>query len=306
MQARSLGIEEKWPQVAEAYAQVNAMFGNIPKVTPSSKVVGDLALYMVTSGATPEDVLNPKKDMAFPESVTSFFHGDLGQPPGGFPEALQKRVLKGAEPLIGRPGASLPDVDLEETREEVGKKTGRAPDDFRLASYLMYPQVYLDFVERRKKFGPVEEVPSKAFFYGLEVNEEIAVDIEQGKTLVIRYLATGEPNEAGLREVFFELNGQPRMVKVADQNLTKSVKQHPKAQEGDLSQVGAPMPGLVSSIAVKFGETIAEGDVLLTIEAMKMETAVHAEVGGKVAEILVSPGMQVDAKDLLIRFEPPE
>ena len=306
MQARSLGIEEKWPQVAEAYAQVNAMFGNIPKVTPSSKVVGDLALYMVTSGATPEDVMDPKKDMAFPESVTSFFHGDLGQPPGGFPQDLQKRVLKGAEPLTDRPGKSLPPVDIEEARAEVERKTGHAPDDFRLASYLMYPSVYLDFVERRKKFGPVEEVPSKAFFYGMEVNEEIAVDIERGKTLIIRYLATGEPNEAGLREVFFELNGQPRMVKVADASLTRAVTHHPKAQDGDLTQVGAPMPGLVSSIAVKVGETVGEGDVLLTIEAMKMETAVHAEEGGEVAEILVSPGQQVDAKDLLIRLEAPD
>jgi pyruvate carboxylase len=302
MQARALGIEEKWQQVALAYAQVNAMFGNIPKVTPSSKVVGDLALYMVTSGVTPEDVMNPAKDMAFPDSVTAYFHGDLGQPPGGFPQSLQKRVLKGAKPLTGRPGEALAPVDLEEARRQVEEKTGDAPDDFRLASYLLYPQVYLDFVERRKKFGPVEEVPTRAFFYGMEVNEEIAVDIERGKTLIIRYLATSEPNEAGVREVFFELNGQPRLVKVADQGLSKTVRHHPKAADGDLTQVGAPMPGLISSIAVTAGETVREGDVLLTIEAMKMETAVHAEAGGTVAEILVTPGQQVDAKDLLVRL----
>jgi len=302
MQARSLGIEDKWPQVAQAYAQVNRMFGDIPKVTPSSKVVGDLALYMVTSGLTPEDVMNPAKDVAFPDSVTAYFHGDLGQPPGGFPPALQRRVLKGAAPLTDRPGRSLPAVDLETTRGQVEEKTGQEVDDFRLASYLMYPQVYLEFVERRKAFGPVDEVPTKAFFYGMEVNEEIAVDIERGKTLIIRYLATGEANEAGLREVFFELNGQPRMVRVEDQGLSRAVRHHPKAGEGDLTQIGAPMPGLVSSIAVAKGETVGEGDVLLTIEAMKMETAVHAEAAGTVAEILVTPGQQVDAKDLLIRL----
>src|SRR5690606_37431005 len=186
-------------------------------------------------------------------------------------------VLKGAKPLTGRPGKSLPDVDVEAARAEVEAATGHAPDDFRLASYLMYPQVYLEFVERRKAFGPVDEVPTKAFFYGMEVNEEIAVDIERGKTLIIRYLATGEANEAGLREVFFELNGQPRMVRVEDQGLSRAVRHHPKAGEGDLTQIGAPMPGLVSSIAVAKGETVGAGDVLLTIEAMKMETAVHAE-----------------------------
>ena len=303
MQARSLGIEDKWPQVAEAYAQVNEMFGNIPKVTPSSKVVGDLALFMVTSGNTAADVLDPDKDIAFPESVTSFFHGDLGQPPGGFPKGLQKKVLKGAKPLTGRPGESLPPVDLEATRAEMETKTGRKMGDYDLASYLMYPQVFLDYIERRRKWGPVEEVPSHVFFYGMEVNEEIAVDIERGKTLIIRYLAVGEPNEAGLREVFFELNGQPRMVKVADTSLGKTVRHAPKAQEGDSRQIGAPMPGLISSVSVKGGDPIKAGDVLLTIEAMKMETTVHAEVDGKVAEVLVAPGVQVDAKDLLIRLE---
>ena len=303
-QARAVGIDAwRWPEVAHAYAQVNEMFGDIVKVTPTSKVVGDMAIYMVTNELTPEDVLDPNKEIAFPESVVELFHGDLGQPYGGFPEALQKKVLKGREPLTVRPGEVLEPVDLEEARKEAEKKVHRQVGDRDLASYLMYPRVFVDYADHRRQFADVSALPTPAFFYGPEEGDELYVDIERGKTLVVRRLAIGEPNEEGERNVFFELNGQPRTVKVADESLAHEAHRHLKADDSNPLHIAAPMPGLVVSVSVSKGEKVKAGDRLLTIEAMKMETAVYTDRPGKIADIVAGAGTRVDTKDLLIVLE---
>ncbi len=302
-QARSLGLESRWHQVAQTYADVNQMFGDIVKVTPSSKVVGDMALAMVSAGLTRADVEDPSRDIAFPDSVVGFFAGDLGQPPGGFPDKLQKKVLKGRTPLTERPGSYLKPIDLEAERAKVAKETGETIDDKRLASALMYPKVYSDFVKTQDKYGPTEVLPTPVYFYGLKEGEEVFVDIEKGKTLVLTYQGRTETNEKGEVRVFFDLNGQPRTITVPDRLKVGEVKVRAKAVLGDPKQVGAPMPGVISGLGVHVGDKVFAGDVLLSIEAMKMETAIHAEADGTVAEVTVKPGDQIDAKDLLVRFE---
>ncbi|MBA5778690.1 pyruvate carboxylase [Stappia sp. F7233] len=303
-QARSLGLETRWHEVAQAYHDANLMFGDIVKVTPSSKVVGDMALMMVSQGLSVADVVNPGKEVAFPESVVQLMRGDLGQSPGGWPKDLQAKVLKGEKPIIVRPGSLLADDDLEARRKEAADKVGRAISDDDLASYLMYPKVFTDFARAQDTYGPTSVLPTPVYFYGLEVGDEILVDLEPGKTLVIRCQAIGETDTEGQVKVFFELNGQPRNVKVPDRAHGAGAAAARRKAEGDnAAHVGAPMPGVVSTISVKPGQEVAAGDVLLSIEAMKMETALHAERAGKVAEVLVGPGSQIDAKDLLIVFE---
>ncbi|MGF1620232.1 MAG: pyruvate carboxylase [Rhodomicrobiaceae bacterium] len=302
-QARSLGLEERWHEVAQTYSDVNEMFGDVPKVTPSSKVVGDMALAMVSAGLSRADVEDPDKDVSFPASVIDFFRGGLGRPPGGFPKALQAKVLKDEAPLQGRPGATMPPVDLEAARREAQEQMpGVKVDDEDLCSYLMYPKVYLDYMGRRRNYGPVRQLPTPTFFYGMEVGEESFVDLEPGKTLVIRLLAVGETDEDGMVKVFFELNGQPRTAVVPNRSVAAGLKAHPKAEEGNPDHVAAPMPGVIASIAVEEGKRVRPGDLLLTIEAMKMETAIRAERGGVVKRLLAKPGAQVDAKDLLIEI----
>ncbi|SEH27232.1 pyruvate carboxylase [Magnetospirillum fulvum] len=299
-QARSLGVEQHWDWVAQAYADVNLMFGDVVKVTPTSKVVGDMALMMVTSNLTPADVLDPDKEIAFPESVVSFFKGDLGQPVGGFPEALQKKVLGGAEPIRVRPGAVLPPADLAAERAAAEAKAGRAISDAELASYLMYPKVFTDYALHERNFGDVSALPTDVFFYGMTPGQEIAIDLERGKSLIVRFLAIGEADEDGERKVFFELNGQPRIVRIADSKVAHVRVARPKAEPGNSAHVGAPMPGLVVSVAVRPGQAVEKGDLLVAIEAMKMETAVRADRAGTVAQVAVTPGTQVEAKDLLV------
>jgi len=302
-QARSLGLETRWHEVARTYADVNQMFGDIVKVTPSSKVVGDMALAMVSSGLTRAEVEDPERDVAFPDSVVGFFAGDLGQPPGGFPEALQKKVLKGRKALTERPGSYLKDVDLEAERQRLEKETGETIDDLRLASHLMYPKVFADFMKAQDLYGPTEVLPTPVYFYGLKEGEEVFLDLEKGKTLVLTYQGRTETNDKGQVRVFFDLNGQPRTITVPDRLKVGEIKVRAKAAAGDVKQVGAPMPGVISSLGVKVGDQVFAGDVLLSIEAMKMETAIHAEADGTVAEVTVKPGDQIDAKDLLVRFE---
>lgn len=302
-QARSLGLESRWHQVAQTYADVNQMFGDIVKVTPSSKVVGDMALAMVSAGLTRADVEDPSRDIAFPDSVVGFFAGDLGQPPGGFPPALQKKVLKGKKPLTERPGSYLKDVDLETERAKIAKEAGGDIDDKRLASYLMYPKVFSDFLKSQDKYGPTAALSTPVYFYGLKEGEELFIDIEKGKTLVLTYQGRAETNEKGEVRVFFDLNGQPRTIIVPDRLKVGDIKVRAKAALGDAKQIGAPMPGVISGLGVKVGDKVFAGDVLLSIEAMKMETAIHAESDGVVAEVTVKPGDQIDAKDLLVRFE---
>ncbi|TWG64985.1 pyruvate carboxylase [Aminobacter sp. J44] len=302
-QARSLGLETRWHEVARAYHDANLMFGDIVKVTPSSKVVGDMALMMVSQELTVEDVLNPARDIAFPDSVVSMLRGDLGQSPGGWPEALQKKALKGAKPITVRPGSLLADADLEAERKQIEEKLERELSDAEFASFLMYPKVFTDFAAAQAEYGPVSVLPTPSYFYGMAPEEEIFVDLERGKTLVIRCLAIGETDDQGMVTVFFELNGQPRRVKVPNRNAGASAaKVRRKAEAGNAAHVGAPMPGVISTVAVAQGQSVKAGDVLLSIEAMKMETALHAERDGEIAEVLVRTGEQIDAKDLLIVY----
>lgn len=303
-QARALGVEHRWPEVADAYAEVNEMFGDIVKVTPTSKVVGDMALFMVTSGVTAEQVLDPAHDIDFPESVTRFFRGELGRPEGGFPAALQKKVLKGEPPIEGRPGAVLPPADLDVARAEAAQLLGtETTSDTDLASYLMYPAVFKDYAHHRRDYGDLAIVPTPAFFYGLKEGGEINVDLERGKTLVIRYVTTTrESNDKGQRRVFFELNGQSRAIVVTERGA-EGAAARPKADPTDAGQVAAPMPGMVGSVAVEVGRHVEAGDALLTIEAMKMETTISAPCVGTVREVFVAPGVRIEAKDLLVRIE---
>ncbi|ESX53859.1 pyruvate carboxylase [Mesorhizobium sp. LSHC422A00] len=302
-QARSLGLETRWHEVAQAYHDVNLMFGDIVKVTPSSKVVGDMALMMVSQDLTVADVENPAKDIAFPDSVVSMLRGDLGQSPGGWPAKLQKKALKESKPITERPGSLLKPADLKASRKEIEQKLVRKLSEYEFASWLMYPKVFTDFAAAQETYGPVSVLPTPTYFYGMKSEDEIFLDIEKGKTLVVRCLAIGDVDEKGMVTVFFELNGQPRRVRVPDRaHGASAAKARRKAEPGNEAHVGAPMPGVVSALSVAAGQAVKAGDVLLSIEAMKMETALHAERDGTVAEVLVKAGDQIDAKDLLIAF----
>jgi pyruvate carboxylase len=303
-QARALGLESRWPEVSKAYAQVNQLFGDIVKVTPTSKVVGDMALYMVANGLTPDDVNNPDKAIDFPESVVSLMKGELGFPADGFPPALQAKVLKGKAPLQGRPGESIPAVDLAAAKAEAEKAVGQELSDADLAAYLMYPKVYKDFAEHQKQYGDVSALPTPVFFYGLhEQQEEISVDIEPGKTLVIRLQSRTDVEDEGVSKLFFELNGQSRMIRVPHAGAAKSASERPKAEDGNANQLGAPMPGMVVRVAVQKGQSVAKGEPLLALEAMKMETVIAAPRDGVIKQIHVTPGLTVGTRDLLIELE---
>jgi pyruvate carboxylase len=302
-QARSMGLEERWHEVAEAYAKVNQMFGDIVKVTPSSKVVGDMALSMVAADLSRAEVEDPNREISFPDSVVSLFRGDLGQPPGGFPKALQNKVLKGSQPITGRPGASVLPADLDAVKAEAEKKVERRVTNEELQSYLMYPKVYVDYANHHRQYGPVEVLPTPVFFYGMEPGQETTVDLEKGKTLNIRCVAMGEVDDEGMVKVFFELNGQPRSVRIEDKTASATVVSHPKAEKGNANHVPVPVPGVVASVAVQKGQHVTSGDLLVTIEAMKMETPIYTDKDGTIKSLNVQPGSQVEAKDLLLIFE---
>ena len=303
-QARSLGLEERWHEVAQAYSDVNMMFGDIVKVTPSSKVVGDMALMMVSQGLSREEVEDPAHEVAFPDSVIDMMRGNLGQPPGGFPAGIVKKVLKGEAPNTERPGKHMKAADFEAIRAQASAELdGFELDDEDLNGYMMYPKVFTDYMKRHKIYGPVRTLPTHTFFYGMEPGEEISAEIDPGKTLEIRMQAVGDPHEDGSVRVFFELNGQPRVIRVANRKVTATTQARPKAEAGNAAHVGAPMPGVVASVAVQAGARIKEGDLMLTIEAMKMETGIHADHDAIVKAVHVSAGSQIDAKDLLVEFE---
>lgn len=301
-QARAMGIEHKWGEVAKAYAEVNQLFGDIVKVTPTSKVVGDMALYMVAHGLTAADVLDPQREIAFPDSVIALMRGELGYPPDGFPPALQQKVLKGQAPLVGRAGDHLPPVDLAAKRAEAEKACARQIDDNDLASYLMYPKVFKDYAAHRAHYGDVSLLPTPAFFYGLQPNEEITVDLERGKSLIISQQGMAGPDDEGMVRVFFELNGQSRVIRVPKAGLAQA-KAKPQAEEGNPKHVGAPMPGTIATVAAQVGQTVKKGEPLVSIEAMKMETMLTAERDGIIKAVHCRHGEQVNAKDLLIEFE---
>ncbi|SPE29126.1 Pyruvate carboxylase [Candidatus Sulfopaludibacter sp. SbA6] len=304
-QAESMGLGDRWHEIARMYADVNMAFGDIVKVTPSSKVVGDMAIFLVNHHLTMEgfERLTPDHNLTLPTSVIEMFMGSLGEPEGGWPPKLQKIVLRGAKPQRGRPGANLPKIDLDESAAAIEKKIGRKPSRDEALSYLMYPEVFLKFARNRQSFGDVEVLPTPQFYYGMTRGEEVAVELEPGKTLAIKFQALGEPHPDGTRTVFFELNGQPREVTVRDRKLDVKEKARAQADPSAPGQIGAPIPGVVSTVAVELGQQIKKGDRLLVMEAMKMQSTVYAPVSGTVKQLLVQPGGHVEAKDLLLAIE---
>jgi len=301
-QARSMGLDQRWNEVAQAYADANQLFGDIVKVTPSSKVVGDLALTMVANELTPADIADPEKEIAFPDSVVAMMRGELGYPADGFPPALQQRVLKGQQAIAGRVGAHLPAVDLEAERAKAEKAVGHQVDDAALASWLMYPKVFTEYAGHLRKYGDVSVLPTPVFFYGLGEKDEAAIEIDQGKTLVVRLLGKTDAPDEGEVKLFFELNGQPRPMRIPRSGQQGNKRSRPKAEEGNGAHVAAPMPGMIATVAVKSGQKVSKGSPLLSVEAMKMETAITAERDATVLHVHVAPGDRVDAKDLLLEL----
>jgi pyruvate carboxylase len=301
-QAKALGLGDRWEEVCRAYADVNALLGDIVKVTPTSKAVGDLALLLVTNGMQASDLLSDSREMAFPESIVDLLAGRMGQPPGGFPPEVVKRIVRSGDVVTGRPGASMPPADFKAAEKKVAEFLGRTASPREVLSWLLYPRVFQDFAAHRAKHGDVSVLSTPAFLEGPKLGEELAIDIEPGKTLVVRLLSVGEPHADGSRTVFFELNGQPRSVSVADKSLEAKIQRRPKAAAGDAREVGAPMPGLIVTVAVRPGDSVTKGQKLLSLEAMKMETTVYAERDGKIAEVLVAPGTPVEAAELVVRY----
>jgi pyruvate carboxylase len=304
-QAESMGLGARWHEIARTYAEANAALGDIVKVTPSSKAVGDLAIFLVNHNMTARQFerLGPDHNLTLPGSVIEMLSGALGEPEGGWPKRLQKAILKGARPQRGRPGAHLTPVDFAETAAMLGRKIGHEPTSDEVLSFLMYPDVFLKFAKARQAYGNVEALPTPQFYYGMQKGDEIAVELEPGKALVIKFLTVGEPHPDGSRTVFFELNGQPREVNIRDKSLEVKVAAVPKADPAKPGEIGAPIPGVVSTVAVELNQPVKKGDRLLVMEAMKMQSTVYAPVGGKVTQVLVQPGRHVEAKDLLLAIE---
>jgi len=302
-QAEAVGVGDRLPELKRMYATVNGMLGDIVKVTPSSKVVGDLALFMLTNDLTPESVMERGRELSFPESVIGYFAGDIGQPPGGFPAELREIVLKDRKPFDGRPGDTLPPVDFDAVRAELQSKIERQPTSRDVLSYLMYPKVFLDYAARLKEYSNVSPVPTGPFFYGLREAEETQVEIERGKTLFIKLVALSEADEEGRRTLFFELNGHPREVSVLDRSLAVEDTRRIKADPDNLHHLGSPMAGMVVEVNVAPGQKVSEHDKLIVLEAMKMEMILASPITGVVKEVYVNPRERVEGADLLIVFQ---
>ena len=299
-QARALGLGARWTEVVRYYEEVNQILGDIVKVTPSSKVVGDLAMFLLTKGVEPKDMVNLPEGTSFPESVVDMLSGGLGQPMGGWPKAVQKVVLGDRKAHKGRPGARATKVDFDKVREEVTAITKRKCTDDELWEYLMYPDVFKSLVSSIRKYGQASGLPTPAFFYGLKPGEEISVEIEEGKTLIVKLIYVSEPNDDGERILTFELNGKARECVITDTSVIIESKRRVKADSADSKQIGAPIPAMVSSLSVTVGTKVAKGDKLAILEAMKMQTTVYAQEDGVIDQIAVQVGDQVESKDLLI------
>ncbi len=301
-QANAMGIGHRWREIARTYAEVNQLFGDIVKVTPSSKVVGDMCMFLVTRNLKASDVPNMKPGaMDFPESVIDMLAGGLGQPDGGWPADVQKVVLGNRKPTTKRPGELAEPIDLEATLAELTASLGRPATDDDLYSHLMYPQVFKEFCEFRAKYDDLSSLPTPAFFYGMHIGEEIEIEIDTGKVLIIKLISIGEADSAGRRALFYELNGTPRESVVTDNSLKSvSIAARRKGNATDPAEACAPMPGMVTELAVAVGQYVKEGDKLVTLEAMKMLTTVSASIDGTVAEVLVKKGDAVESDDLLV------
>jgi pyruvate carboxylase len=307
-QARAMGIAHRWTEVSQTYAEVNRLFGDIVKVTPTSKVVGDMALMMVASDLSAADVLDPVREVAFPESVVSLFKGELGFPPDGFPADVSRKVLKlgpaDALPEPYRPGDRLPPVDLAAARAHAERDCGQPLDDRQLASYLMYPKVMREYCAHVRSYGDTSVLPTPVFFYGAQPLQEMALEIDPGKTLLVS-LESVTPDGGTADKVQFELNGQPRTVRVMRPDAAGAARGRPLADPGNPWQVAAPMPGAIVNVAVQPGQRVSAGSILLALEAMKMETQVAADRDAVVDAVLVAPGDRVQSKELLVVLKAP-
>ena len=304
-QAAGLGLGKRWREVEEMYADVNRMLGDIVKVTPSSKVVGDLALFLLSKGMTCDEVrrLPVDHNIGFPESVVDMMRGALGEPPGGWPEDIRRILLSRSRPIEGRAGARLPSASIDSAIETATGLLGRKANRADGLSYLLYPVEFAKFAETRHKFADVGLLPTPVFLYGLEEGEECVFDIEPGKRLIVKFNAIGEPQPDGTRTIFFELNGAPREVRVRDRSLQVDRPAARKADSGNPYHIGAPTPGVVTGLFVAVGDEVTAASKLLTLEAMKMQSTIYAPYSGRVKEILIGAGSQVEAKDLLVVLE---
>jgi pyruvate carboxylase len=305
-QAAAMGLGHRWREVETTYAEVNQLFGDIVKVTPSSKVVGDMTLFLMAKDMKPQDLLklDERHDLSLPNSVVEMFSGVLGVPPGGWPKKLQKIILRGAAPIEGRSSASMDPANFEDEQATLEKKIGHRIQRDALLSYLLYPEVFLKYDKFRQTYSDVSVLPTPPFFYGLTSGQEITVDIEPGKTLILKFLTSSDPHPDGTRTLFFELNGQPREVNVRDRALRVVERAHPKADPAEPGQVGAPTAGVVSGIAVHTNQTVERGAKLLTLEAMKMQSNIYAAISGRISKLAVTHGQHVEAKDLLVTIVP--
>lgn len=301
-QAKGVGLVDRWDEVKTMYARVNKMFGDIVKVTPSSKVVGDMALYMVQNDLTEEDVLQKGMSLDFPDSVVELFEGYLGQPYGGFPEELQRVILKGKTPITVRPGELLEPVNFEEIKEKLGKELTRPITDFDSIAYALYPKVFMEYIKTNDLFGNISVLDTPTFLYGMRLGEEIEVEIQKGKTLIVKLVSIGHPQPDGTRIVYFELNGQPREIIVKDESIKSTAVTKIKADPNNPEHLAASMPGTVIKVIVEKGEKVAQGDHLIITEAMKMETTVQAPFSGIVKDIHVTNGEAIQTGDLLIEL----
>lgn len=302
-QAFSLGLADQFEEVKKMYCEANQLLGDIPKVTPSSKVVGDMAQFMVQNKLTARTVLERADELSFPQSVIEYFQGYLGQPPGGFPEPLRSQILKDRPRVDGRPGASMKPFDFDNLKTKLEATHGKIRE-VDVISAALYPKVTNEYLDFKEKYGPVDALDTKLFLVGPKVAEETEVEIEKGKTLSIKTLAvSADLNKEGKREVFFELNGQLRSVFIKDEEATKELHFHPKALKGVHGSVGAPMLGEVIDVKVKVGDKVEKGQPVVVLSAMKMEMVVNAPVSGTVKDVLVHKGMKIEGEDLLLEIE---
>jgi pyruvate carboxylase len=298
-QVVSLGLGDRFEEVKEMYKTVNDMLGDLVKVTPSSKMVGDLAIFMVQNNLTPENIVQRGEALTFPDSVVSYFKGMMGQPAWGFPPELQRVVLKGETAITCRPGELLPSCDFEKGLEEL-KKYVPNPTQRDVIAWYIYPKVVQEYFQHVNEYGHLSDMPSQVFFGGMSIGETTTLDIEDGKTLVIKYIRIGDTDENGMRSVQFELNGMRREVLVPDPDASASIRQVQLADPEDKSEVGASIPGMISKLSVKIGDAVEENQVLAVVEAMKMEINIAARMSGTVSQILVAAGQTVKAGELIM------
>jgi len=301
-QAIALGLGDKFEDIKEMYATVNDMFGDIVKVTPSSKVVGDMAQFMVANNLSREDIFAKGDTISFPESVQQFFMGEIGQPEGGFPQELQRIILKDKKPFNDRPNKHLPPVDFDKEFKEFQSKFGHDLTICDFLSYQFYPKVFEDGIKFFREYGDVSVVPTPLFFYGMKMGEDTTIEIGPGKTLLIRLLSIGPVDEHGKRTVFFKLNGQTRNVEVQDRSVKVHKVENKKSDKGNAKQVGAPLQGMLSKLLVKKDEKVKKNQPLFVIEAMKMETVITASHDGAVAHIELASGTLVNTNDLVMEL----